>query len=145
MAGLYLLCAALLMVAGGENVCHDKLYLALFSLLLSSTLLMYLARPAADNRPASYMFCFSLSFYIYFWTVRVRPIIISKSTVAIFSGLVDDQSETGLTMFRGTLRWQPNFGFNVRLSLDATQVASGAAGRANVGLCPPSSYKTFTV
>jgi len=144
MAGLYLLCAALLMVAGGENVCHVKLYLALFSLLLSSTLLMYLARPAADNRPASYMFCFSLSFYIYFWTVRVRPII-SKSTVAIFSGLVDDQSETGLTMFRGTLRWQPNFGFNVRLSLDATQVASGAAGRANVGLCPPSSYKTFTV
>jgi len=49
---------------------------------------------------------------------------------------VDDQSEISVSIAQGSLPWQP-----ISLVLvHGDQTASGAAGRANIGLCPASSF-----
>ena len=87
--------------------------------------------------------------------------IISKSTALIFAKFwgvgrimaVDDQSEISFSISQGTLSRQPFFSvlatllhricISVVSSTELicwTQAASGAAGRANVGLCRACSY-----
>jgi len=81
-----------------------------------------------------YIFC-SRFLFIYFLTILVRPIfskIYRSDLRQIFSvgrtvGM-DNQSEISSSIPQGTLPWQPFFG--------SARVSCGAAGRANVGLCP---------
>ena len=53
--------------------------------------------------------------------------------------VVDDQSEISFLMPQGSLPCQSNF---VSFSARVSQVASGAAGWANIGLCSASSLST---
>ena len=91
------------------------------------------------------MFCFCFLFcnnscqtnYPKIYQTDLRQIFRVGKTTA-----VDDQSEVSFSILRGTLSWQPIYGFVHKTDLRhaVTPVASGAAGRANYGLCPASSF-----
>ena len=61
---------------------------------------------------------------------------------SVLTMAADDQSEISFLIPQGTLLWQPiSVGFVHRTDGRRwTQAASGAAGRANVGLRPASSF-----
>jgi len=52
--------------------------------------------------------------------------------------VVDDQSKISFSIPQGTMAWQPNILLVLVHECRWTQAASGAAERANVGLCPAS-------
>ena len=83
----------------------------------------YLTRPAAESRPAAYMFFLCFFIYILFLpvTIPVNPIILIDKFFRIGRTMaVDDQSEISFSISQETLLWQPNFvGFTAWVSLDA--------------------------
>jgi len=68
------------------------------------------------------------------------PVFLCVASVLTMAA--DDQSEISFLIPQGTLLWQPiSVGFVHRTDGRRwTQAASGAAGRANVGLRPASSF-----
>jgi len=116
--------------------CHIHInYRTTAALSCDSSSELYFARPTAEIRPAGSMFCFRFSFvififndscftnYLKIYRTDLRQIIRFGRTVAVFRSLNGRcHGSQILLVLVHECRW--------------TQAASGAAGRANVGLYP---------